>query len=250
VCFNHELARKLPHRNLFGRKKQAAGQPLRSEDRERIFQLARQPDSFYSLIINLQTHQFNVNTERDDSGDLLIHIAVQGGLPSLPLLLTLLNHFGADVNGRDRNGMTPLSLACRLGHSRVAEVLVCVGGADVKLQDPTRRQTALHCASLYGHPDIIRMLLRRGANPSIEDSNKCDPAFLARKAGFHECRQILTHHIKNRFSILATQTENVSMYVSMSAEHALEVCFCMCGISMTLYVYSVHVHVYIRTPWM
>ena len=36
------------------------------------------------------------------------------------------------------------------------QVLVCVGGADVKLQDPTRRQTALHCASLYGHPDIIR----------------------------------------------------------------------------------------------
>ena len=99
-------------------------------------------------------------------------------------------------------------------------------------------------------PSPRRMLLRRGANPSIEDSNKCDPAFLARKAGFHECRQILTHHIKNRFSILATQTENVSMYVSMSAEHALEVCFCMCGISMTLYVYSVHVHVYIRTPWM
>lgn len=92
--------------------------------------------------ICLQTHHFNVNTERDASGDLLIHVAVQGGesvfayrqqgshhfslptsgLPSLPLLLSLLNHFSADISARDGNGMTPLSLACRLGHVRVVEV--------------------------------------------------------------------------------------------------------------------------------
>ena len=54
VCFNQDLARKLPHRPLFGRKKLATGQPLRPEDRERLFQLARQPASFYPLIISLQ----------------------------------------------------------------------------------------------------------------------------------------------------------------------------------------------------
>ena len=90
---------------------------------------------------SLQTHQFDVNRERTEEGDLLVHLAVQGGestepaceahsltappppgLASLPLLLSLLNHFKADVNAKDGNGMTPLSLACRLGHLRVAEV--------------------------------------------------------------------------------------------------------------------------------
>lgn len=141
----------------------------------------------------LQTHQFKVNFERDSSRNLLIHTAIQGGkvlcpqqgntsfsclspagLPSLPLLLTLLNHFKADVNSRDANGLTPLCLACRLGHLRVAEVgvclvlcgcsrqgyllqvLVCVGGADMRIRDPDLGQTALHYAALHGHPDIVQ----------------------------------------------------------------------------------------------
>lgn len=54
VCFNQDLAKKLPHRPLFGRKRLAAGQPLHPEDKERVFQLARHPDSFYSLVVKLQ----------------------------------------------------------------------------------------------------------------------------------------------------------------------------------------------------
>lgn len=49
------------------------------------------------------------------------------------------------------------------------------------------------------------MLLRRGADASAEDKSKCNAAFLARKAEWHECQQILVHHMKNRINTLASQ---------------------------------------------
>lgn len=75
--------------------------------------------------------------------------------------------------------MSPLSLACQLGHMRVAEVkkggrergrecvihlsvlshtqvLVCVFGADVTIRATALEQTALHFAVLHNHPDIVR----------------------------------------------------------------------------------------------
>lgn len=49
------------------------------------------------------------------------------------------------------------------------------------------------------------MLLRRGADASAEDKSKCNAAFLARRAEWHECQQILAHHMKERISTLASQ---------------------------------------------
>lgn len=54
VCFNPEVAKRLPHRPLFKKKKIVAGQPLRPEDKERVFQLASNPDNFYPLVVCLQ----------------------------------------------------------------------------------------------------------------------------------------------------------------------------------------------------
>ena len=44
------------------------------------------------------------------------------GLPSLPLLLALVNIFKANVDARDADGLTPLCLAAKLGEKKVAEV--------------------------------------------------------------------------------------------------------------------------------
>lgn len=40
--------------------------------------------------------------------------------------------------------------------SRCLQVLVCVGGADMGVQDPDMGRMALHFAALHGHPDIVR----------------------------------------------------------------------------------------------
>ena len=40
--------------------------------------------------------------------------------------------------------------------STFLQVLICVGGADMKVRDPDLGRTALHFAVLNDHPDIVR----------------------------------------------------------------------------------------------
>ena len=80
----------------------------------------------------------------------------------------------------------------------------------MELQESDCGRTALHCAATYGHPDVVRMLLSRGADPSVEDRDKRDAAFLARKEGHHECRQILAQQSRERITALAGQAMIVS----------------------------------------
>ena len=95
------------------------------------------------------------------------------------------------------------------------QVLICVCGADMRSRDPAQGPTPLHHAAMYGHPDVVRMLLNRGADPSAEDDSKSDAAFLARRAGHHECRQILSQHIRERIATLAQQATLVSIHYSL-----------------------------------
>ena len=53
VCFSQEIRRYLPNRPLF-RRKITTGLPLKSDDRDRIFQLAAQADAFYKVVVQLQ----------------------------------------------------------------------------------------------------------------------------------------------------------------------------------------------------
>ena len=79
------------------------------------------------------------------------------------------------------------------------------------VRDPDTEQTPLHVAALHGCPDVVRMLLRRGTDGAAEDRNKSNAAFLARKSGHHECRQILEQHARERITSLAGQTVQVSL---------------------------------------
>ena len=47
----------------------------------------------------------------------------------------LLADFGADVNAKDNNGVTPLHHAGKNGHVEVIKVLVTMSGADVNAKD-------------------------------------------------------------------------------------------------------------------
>jgi len=155
VCFAQELRKALPSRSLF-RKKIVTGMTLKTDDRERIFKLAAQPSAFYKVIVQLQMYTFDVNKERNAEGDLLVHVAVKGGLPSLPLLFVLVNYFKASVSKRDANGLTPLCLAAKLGEEKIAEVLVCVLGADINCPEEKNLWTPLHLAVRHNQPQVVR----------------------------------------------------------------------------------------------
>lgn len=53
VCFNQRIRHAIPHRSIF-RPKVHQGQVLKSEDKDAIFQLAKNSDEFYRTIVKLQ----------------------------------------------------------------------------------------------------------------------------------------------------------------------------------------------------
>ena len=71
---------------------------------------------------------------------------------------------GADVDGQDELGRTPLHWACATGKPRMVELLLTARrpGADVNAVE-SRNKTALHIAAAHGREDIVMLLLDRGA---------------------------------------------------------------------------------------
>jgi len=58
--------------------------------------------------------------------------------------------------------------------------------------------TALHAAAANGHLSIVKLLLKKRANPSTRDQNGRTPAELARKAGYNEVANYLDRVVETR----------------------------------------------------
>lgn len=74
---------------------------------------------------------------------------------------------GADVNAKDKRGMTPLHNAAYYGQRQVAEVLIAKG-ANVNGTN-TAGQTPLHIAANFGAKFVPELLLANGANIRARD---------------------------------------------------------------------------------
>lgn len=78
--------------------------------------------SLLSLPSILQNNSFDVNSEKNSNGDLLVHVAVRQGLVSLPLMFVLVHMYKANIDARNTKGHTPLCLAAQLGDENMIEV--------------------------------------------------------------------------------------------------------------------------------
>ena len=75
---------------------------------------------------------------------------------------------GQDLNRHDRHGWTPLILAARYGHDQIVRELIRAG-ADVNGKSNTKR-TALHWTSSWrGRSIVIKTLAEAGANLNVQD---------------------------------------------------------------------------------
>lgn len=93
----------------------------------------------------------------DEDGYSVLHYAVSQD--SIADLLTLLNEFRFDVNFRSQSEQTPLMIACN-----------------------------------YGHIEIIRLLIERGAQVNVTDDKGFDPLLYSVKQGFNPQIAYLLHH--------------------------------------------------------
>jgi ankyrin len=80
-------------------------------------------------------------------------------------MIGILLDAGADPNALDPAGETPLMNAARVG-SLEALTLLLDRGATIDATDATYQQTALMVAVRQNHPDIVKVLLARGAKVS------------------------------------------------------------------------------------
>ena len=84
--------------------------------------------------------------KRDDNGNSLLYLAAAcGNVSSVQFLLLS----GADVNGTNSQGITPLYVAVMNGHEAVVDVLLSKKyNCDVNISDRRFGQTPLHISAL------------------------------------------------------------------------------------------------------
>ncbi|CAL8308206.1 unnamed protein product [Lota lota] len=88
---------------------------------------------------------------------------------------------GADVNGYNAHGRTPLQVV-KLGCPAVALHLL-ESGAEPNRRDPVHCLTVLHDAARDGYVDMVQMLVSHGANVNLVDDRGNLPLHLAAQEG-------------------------------------------------------------------
>jgi ankyrin repeat protein len=99
---------------------------------------------------------------------------------------------GVVASAKDMNKSTPLHLASRWGHVKVACALLKYS-ADASAQD-AKSLTPLHWASAAGHRRIALVLLGHGADANARDEKNSTPLHLASRGGHVEIALDLLEH--------------------------------------------------------
>lgn len=119
-------------------------------------------------------------SRREADGTTALHWAVRSDdLDTMRLLIAA----GAPVNAANRYGLSPMTLAA-VNASRAAIAELVKAGADVNTTTPGG-ETVLMTASRTGDPEVVRLLLDRGANVSAREHEYGETALMWAAAENH-----------------------------------------------------------------
>ncbi|GAA0145944.1 hypothetical protein LIER_06013 [Lithospermum erythrorhizon] len=157
---------------------------------------------------------------------------------------------GADVNSRDLEGRSAMSVAVEFGNVGVAEVLIesgfvmnkkkdlflheaaekgcvemleilCLGYGDIDVNSvDSKGQTALHIASIHGLVQVVRFLLSVGSIPDIADKKGWTPLHFSAQEGHLEVvKVLLTHSILSKYAITKEGKTAYALAVEKGHDH-------------------------------
>ena len=78
-------------------------------------------------------------------------------------IVRILLEAGAGARGNNSLNCTPMQIACEEGHLSIVEMLLSYDNGLLEIQDK-KGQTPLFAAVYWGHIDLVRFLIDRGAN--------------------------------------------------------------------------------------
>uniref|UniRef100_A0A8C4Z5R9 Euchromatic histone-lysine N-methyltransferase 2 n=1 Tax=Gadus morhua TaxID=8049 RepID=A0A8C4Z5R9_GADMO len=126
--------------------------------------------------------QCGASVYHEDGYTGLHHAAKQGNLQLVHLLLETGQ---VDINAQDSGGWTPIIWAAEHKHMDVIRALLS-RGADVTIQDKEMNM-CLHWASFAGSVDIAELVLNAGCSLSSVNMHGDTPLHIAAREGFLEC---------------------------------------------------------------
>ncbi len=126
---------------------------------------------------------------RKGDGTTPLLMAIQAGFPGI---VEQLVRWGADINLGLSDGTTPLYDAAYDGFIEAVRILIQAPGLRVN-QAAGRKRVPLVAAAEYGHKDIVKLLIRNGADPNITTDIGLTALHVACLQGHESIVQMLLH---------------------------------------------------------
>jgi ankyrin repeat protein len=146
-----------------------------------------------NVLSALGENAWQILTNKNNSGDTLLHVAVSSGdegpilkalLDSEDRLLSENDAISRPLGSKNAEGLSPLLVACERNFLNIVKELI-KRGADVNTRDKNAR-TPLAIASFCGCVDVMEYLLTVTAMKKLlneKDKNLCTPLWLASRTG-------------------------------------------------------------------
>ncbi len=129
------------------------------------------------------------NETLESGATVLDAAAFEGAVKVVRILLDA----GADPNRSGRDGTSPLEEACLKGFSSIVEMLLDDGALVNQVNDGSGR-TALYAAASFGKSDVVKLLLKRGADPNICGNGQRSPYKAALENGYSDIATQIQQH--------------------------------------------------------